>query len=133
MVLNPEVQKRAQAEIDHVVGSDRLPNFDDRVFMPYIEAVLRETLRFHPIIPLSKVLVAKFIIPLTNLPLGIPHAAVNNDVYEGYFIPKGEQMTEVTISSLTCSQSGTTIVTNIWYNKFSNAYSYLTTTMFPGQ
>ncbi|KAG1727737.1 cytochrome P450 [Suillus lakei] len=72
MVLNPEVQKRAQAEIDRVVGSDRLPDFGDRVSMPYIEAVLRETMRFHPIAP-----------------LGVPHAAVNDDVYEGYFIPKG--------------------------------------------
>jgi cytochrome P450 len=58
MVLNPEVQKRAQAEIDRVVGSDRLPDFGDRVSMPYIEAVLRETLRFYPIAPLGKALVA---------------------------------------------------------------------------
>lgn len=72
MVLNPEVQKRAQAEIDRVVGSDRLPDFGDRISMPYIEAVLRETMRFYPIAP-----------------LGIPHAAVNDDVYEGYLIPKG--------------------------------------------
>ncbi|KAG0700273.1 cytochrome P450 [Suillus ampliporus] len=80
MVLNPEVQKRAEAEIDRVVGSDRLPDFGDRPSMSYIEAVLRETLRFYPIAPLA-----------------VPHAAVNDDVYEGYFIPKG-----------------TTIVTNVW-------------------
>ncbi|OAX32691.1 cytochrome P450, partial [Rhizopogon vinicolor AM-OR11-026] len=80
MVLNSEVQKRAQVEIDRVVGSERLPDFGDRASMPYIEAVLRETLRFHPIAPLN-----------------IPHAAVNDDVYDGYLIPKG-----------------TTILTNIW-------------------
>jgi cytochrome P450 len=56
MVLNPEVQKRAQAEIDRVVGTDRLPDFGDRVSIPYVEAVLRETMRFHPIAPLGKVL-----------------------------------------------------------------------------
>lgn len=67
MVLNPEVQKRAQAEIDRVVGTDRLPDFGDRVSIPYVEAVLRETMRFHPIAP-----------------LGVPHAGVSDDVYEGY-------------------------------------------------
>ncbi|KAF9244242.1 cytochrome P450 [Melanogaster broomeanus] len=49
---NPEVQKRAQAEIDDVVGMDRLPNFDDRPSLPYVEAVLRETMRMYPIVPL---------------------------------------------------------------------------------
>lgn len=67
MVLNPEVQKRAQAEIDRVVGYERLPDFDDRTSMPYVEAVLRETLRFYPIVPLSKAL-SEFMIPLTNRP-----------------------------------------------------------------
>jgi cytochrome P450 len=90
MVLNPEVQKRAQAEIDRVVGSERLPDFGDRASMPYIEAVLRETLRFHPIVPLSKAL-GKFMSRLTSIPTGLPHAAVNDDVYDGYLIPKGEK------------------------------------------
>ena len=42
MILYPEVQKRAQAEIDGVVGSSRLPNFDDRKSLPYVEALFRE-------------------------------------------------------------------------------------------
>ncbi|KAG0697089.1 cytochrome P450 [Suillus ampliporus] len=48
MVLHPELQAKAQAEIDRVVGRDRLPNFDDRPALPYVEAILRETLRWHP-------------------------------------------------------------------------------------
>lgn len=80
MLLNPEVQARAQAEIDSVLGSVRLPNFEDRASLPYVEAVLREVLRWHPAVPLS-----------------IPHAATNNDVYNGYFIPQGA-----------------TIITNTW-------------------
>jgi len=72
MVLNPEVQERAQAEIDSVIGTVRLPAFEDRPSLPYIEAVLRETLRWHPAVPLS-----------------IPHATTSADVYEGYFIPQG--------------------------------------------
>jgi cytochrome P450 len=53
MLQNPEVQARAQAEIDSVVGSARLPNFEDRASLPYVEAVLREVLRWHPAVPLS--------------------------------------------------------------------------------
>ncbi|KAG1747256.1 cytochrome P450 [Suillus paluster] len=80
MLQNPEVQARAQAEIDSVVGSVRLPNFEDRPSMPYVEAVLREVLRWHPAVPLS-----------------VPHAATNSDIYNGYFIPQGA-----------------TIITNTW-------------------
>ncbi|KAG1762781.1 cytochrome P450 [Suillus occidentalis] len=75
MVLNPHVQKRAQAEIDALIGKDRLPTFDDRASLPYIDAIVRETFRWEPVVP-----------------LGVPHAASSDDVYEGYFIPKGPQL-----------------------------------------
>lgn len=45
MLLHPDVQRKAQAEIDAVVGSSRLPDFDDMPHLPYLSAVLRETLR----------------------------------------------------------------------------------------
>ncbi|KAG1825395.1 cytochrome P450 [Suillus variegatus] len=72
MVLYPDVQRRAQAEIDSVVGRDRLPTFEDRPSLPYIESVFRETLRWQPIGP-----------------LGVAHASMSDDTYDGYFIPKG--------------------------------------------
>ncbi|EGN97749.1 hypothetical protein SERLA73DRAFT_111085 [Serpula lacrymans var. lacrymans S7.3] len=72
MVLYPKVQERAQAEIDSVVDKHRLPNFEDRNSLPYVEAVLRETHRWRPVVP-----------------LGLAHAAVNDDIYEGYHIPGG--------------------------------------------
>jgi len=53
MVLYPEVQAKAQAEIDTVVGLTRLPDFDDRPSLPYIEAILREMLRWNPTLPLG--------------------------------------------------------------------------------
>jgi cytochrome P450 len=53
MVLYPDVQKCAQAEIDSVVGKYRLPTFEDRTSLPYVDAVLRETLRWNPIAPLG--------------------------------------------------------------------------------
>ncbi|KAG1785991.1 cytochrome P450 [Suillus plorans] len=76
VVLYPDVQKRAQAEIDSVVGRERLPTFEDRVSLPYIDAVVRETFRWQPVSP-----------------LGVSHATSSDDVYDGYFIPKGAIIT----------------------------------------
>ncbi|KAF8890285.1 cytochrome P450 [Gymnopilus junonius] len=72
MAANPAIQRRAQTELDDVVGISRLPDFDDRPSLPYIEAIYRELLRFAP-----------------PTPLGMPHALTEDDVYKGYFIPKG--------------------------------------------
>ncbi|KAF5325127.1 hypothetical protein D9619_010038 [Psilocybe cf. subviscida] len=80
MATNPDVQKKAQQEIDACVGDDRLPSFDDRSSLPYIEAIVREVLRWK-----------------TVLPLGVAHCAMEDDIYKGYFIPKG-----------------TTILANVW-------------------
>ncbi|KAG2110336.1 cytochrome P450 [Suillus discolor] len=72
MVLYPDVQARARAEIDQVAKHDKMPCLDDKVSLPYLDAILREVLRWHPVVP-----------------LGIPHATLSDDVYDGYFIPKG--------------------------------------------
>ncbi|KIJ12556.1 hypothetical protein PAXINDRAFT_14634 [Paxillus involutus ATCC 200175] len=76
MVENPHVWKRAQAEIDSVIEIDRLPEFDDRTSLPYVEAILGETMRWQPVVP-----------------LGIPHATTSSDVYKGFYIPKGMSFT----------------------------------------
>ncbi|KAJ7512087.1 cytochrome P450 [Mycena galericulata] len=72
MVLHPDIQDKVQAEIDAVVGDKRLPNFDDRNSLPYIDALYRELIRFQG-----------------PAPLGIPHSLSEDDVYNGFFIPKG--------------------------------------------
>ncbi|KAF8953631.1 cytochrome P450 [Flammula alnicola] len=72
LAVHPEIQRKAQAEIDRVVGQDRLPNFEDRPSLPYIDAMYRELLRWRP-----------------PTPLGIPHCVREDDHYKGYFIPKG--------------------------------------------
>ena len=53
--IHPEVQdqKKAQAEIDNVVGPDRLPDFDDRPFLPYVNAIAKESMRWHLVGPLG--------------------------------------------------------------------------------
>ncbi|CEL54795.1 O-methylsterigmatocystin oxidoreductase OS=Aspergillus flavus (strain ATCC 200026 / FGSC A1120 / NRRL 3357 / JCM 12722 / SRRC 167) GN=ordA PE=2 SV=1 [Rhizoctonia solani AG-1 IB] len=72
MTLNQHVAAKAQAEIDQVIGKKRLPDMSDRESLPYIECVLREILRWQP-----------------AAPIGFPHACMEDDEYQGYFIPKG--------------------------------------------
>ena len=72
MALHPGIQKKAQIEIDHLLGTDRLPSYQDRDSLPYVEAIYRELMRWRP-----------------PLPLGLPHASIKDEVYNGYHIPKG--------------------------------------------
>ena len=57
MVLYPEVQKKAQAEIDAVVGNDKLPSFQDRDHLPYINAICLELLLWLPVTPTGTLIV----------------------------------------------------------------------------
>ncbi|TCD70035.1 hypothetical protein EIP91_005287 [Steccherinum ochraceum] len=72
MIHHPHMMKKAQEQIDRVVGRDRMPGFSDRPHLPYIRALVREILRWRP-----------------AGPMGIPRRAAEDDWYEGYFIPKG--------------------------------------------
>ncbi|EJD42955.1 cytochrome P450 [Auricularia subglabra TFB-10046 SS5] len=71
MVLHPETQAAAQAELDRVLGG-RLPEFADRDTLPYVNAILLEVIRLYPV-----------------LPLGVPHRVMEDDEYGGMRIPKG--------------------------------------------
>lgn len=73
MSLYPEIQARAYAEIERVIGSCRLPTVNDKGAdkMPYIEALVLEAVRWNP--------------PTGS---GVPHVPIHDDVYQGYFIPK---------------------------------------------
>ena len=53
MTLYPDVQKRAQEEIDRVVGKDRLPTIEDQDNLIYVGALIKEVLRFAPVAPLG--------------------------------------------------------------------------------
>ena len=53
MALHPEVQKKAQEELDSVVGRGRMPTFADRDSLPYIQACVRESLRWKTMDPLG--------------------------------------------------------------------------------
>jgi len=73
LVLNPDVQRRAQSEIDSVTNRTRLPSFQDLPSLPYIDAIVCETLRWNLI-----------------LPLGSFRKAVNDDIYGSKVIPAGK-------------------------------------------
>ena len=75
MTKYPDVQQKAQEELDRVIGSERLPGFDDRENLPYINAAVKETFRYHPVVP-----------------LGVPHTSTAEDVYNGFRIPKGAML-----------------------------------------
>ncbi|GAB1190939.1 hypothetical protein APSETT444_000107 [Aspergillus pseudonomiae] len=71
MALFPDAQQKAQEEIDRVIGA-RLPTPADRVKLPYVNALINEVIRWNPVVQ-----------------IGIMHAATEDDIYEGYLIPKG--------------------------------------------
>ncbi|KAF5366041.1 hypothetical protein D9758_006629 [Tetrapyrgos nigripes] len=71
LALNPDKGNKAQAEIDKVIG-DRLLTPEDRQILPYCDALVKETLRWH-----------------LPLPMDIARASIEDDVYNGYFIPRG--------------------------------------------
>jgi cytochrome P450 len=52
--LHPEVVKKAQEELDSVVGHERLPTFEDRPYLPYLNALVMEVFRWHTITPTGK-------------------------------------------------------------------------------
>ncbi|CAA7266302.1 unnamed protein product [Cyclocybe aegerita] len=81
MALYPDVMRKAQEEIDAVIGQDRLPSFSDRENLPYTNALVLEIARWH-----------------TVAPTAVHHSSMEDDIYNGYLIPKGAM-----------------IIPNIWY------------------
>ena len=55
MVLQPDIQRRAQNELDSVLGQDRMPSFDDRSSLPFIDCIVLEVLRWNVVTPLGTV------------------------------------------------------------------------------
>lgn len=71
LALHPEFQEKARKELDAVCGTTRLPSIDDFDAIPYVNCLIKEAMRIHPV-----------------LPLGVPHRVNQDDWYEGMLIPK---------------------------------------------
>ncbi|KAJ6570090.1 cytochrome P450 [Mycena vulgaris] len=72
MLVHPTAQKKAQQEIDAVIRPGHLPGFEDEDQLPYVTAVVKETMRMWPVAPIA-----------------VPHAVTEDDIYRGYRIPAG--------------------------------------------
>jgi len=72
MAIYPEVQKKAQKELDSLNGDQRLPDFTDFEHLPYLAAIVNEVFRWHPVTPFA-----------------VYHVSTEDDAYNGYNIPKG--------------------------------------------
>ena len=72
MLHYPSAAQKAQAELDTVVGRERVPELDDKDNLPYLQAIVREVLRWRP-----------------PIPLGIPHAMTEDTWFKGYLVTKG--------------------------------------------
>lgn len=72
MLMHPQIQAKAQNELDSVVGEGHLPSFDDENSLPYISAIVKECLRWQVVSALA-----------------IPHTLTADDEYKGYHLPQG--------------------------------------------
>ncbi|KAJ6517182.1 cytochrome P450 [Mycena vitilis] len=86
MCLHPGAQVAAQEELDRVVGNDRLPDLSDRADLPYVDALCKEVLRWHP----------------AN-PTGVPHRAREDLIYD-----RGDGLRPVLIPK------DSVMIANIW-------------------
>lgn len=71
----PEILKKAQKEVDDVVGEERSPKWSDYEKLPYIAACVKETMRWRPVVP-----------------LGFPHVLGEDDEVDGMHLPRGSQV-----------------------------------------
>ena len=98
MLLYPDIQARARRELETALGADHLPSFEDFGSVPYIDALIRELLRWRPVLHLSKFLKhppsrgAKDIIDIPSIAklwlADIPHKLQEDDNYKGYHLEK---------------------------------------------
>ena len=96
MALFPDVQRKAQEEIDRVFGKPTFPTMADREKLPYVNAVVKEALRWH-----------------TVANLGVPHRTDEDDVVDGFLIPRDAML-----------------LPNIWFVKLKSIHIIIDSVFF---
>ncbi len=68
MAMHPQIQARAYNELEQLLNSDRLPAVEDKHTLVYFSAVIKETMRWNPVLPLSK--------KYSNVPVAISDSSI---------------------------------------------------------
>ena len=90
LAMHPEIQAKARAEVEAVVGTDRFIQPNDLERLPYVKAIVREAGRWHVIVPLCMWnLLLSINVDSNRHCAGVPHMSTSDDEYKGYFIPAG--------------------------------------------
>ncbi|KAF7432586.1 hypothetical protein PC9H_004528 [Pleurotus ostreatus] len=100
MIMYPDAQARAQSEIDTAIGEHRLPTMKDKGSLPYVEAFIKEIMRWSPALPLS-----------------IARRTAQDDTYEGLLLLVVEtslMLNPIIIPSGYHIPKGTTVLPNVW-------------------
>lgn len=84
IVSFPEIQKKAQAELDEVVGRHRLPTFADYPKLPYLAAIVKESLRWKTVDPLGEFRAREIFVILTFLLTGVPRRVMEVGFQNSY-------------------------------------------------
>ena len=93
MIYHPQWQKACQDEIDEKCGG-RMPELTDMPNLPVLRACIKETMRWRP-----------------NVPTGVAHEIMEDDFYNGYFLPKGSR-----VLPLHCSEGREPLLLALWSN-----------------
>lgn len=90
-LAHPDVLKKAQQEIDAVLGRGHLPDLDDEPSLPYVTAVVKETLRWREVAPMGDSFCKSHEVEwlLIEYSTAIPHLLNIEDIYKGYRLPAG--------------------------------------------
>lgn len=120
MIMHPDAQARAQNEIDTVVGTHRLPSMEDKGSLPYVEAFIKETMRWSPALPLSKfhrIYDSSLVLTdahFSQVSRGVRHKMIITKVLPLLHVKKPLILSPIIISLGYHIPKGTTVLPNVW-------------------
>jgi cytochrome P450 len=89
MMLYPDVQRKLHAELDELCGKGRIPSMSDITSLKYFNAAWNESMRWNATTPLGKNIAHVAELGSQINIIGVPHTSAEDDIWNGYYIPKG--------------------------------------------